>query len=134
MTQYLGILANQRPFPIGRDEQDREMFSCNYTARAIANVADWEKEVGKVISTASLGTLGTDMWIGPSVNIPAGDGPYIQIIDTGGIAPDEPHSGEIQERMSVQIVVRATSFATGRSRALAIWRELHGQRNVTVAA
>lgn len=139
-SRYLEILARQRPFPFDVDANARVMFSCNYDALAAAPVVDFERELRAILSDAGLATFGSgasppdDTWIGPAGTLPTGNGPYTQIIATGGIGPDYAHGGEKYERLSVQIVVRAKSFDAARDRALAIWRALDGQRNVTVAA
>lgn len=139
-TRYLEILSMQRPFPFDVDENQRVQFSCNYTALAAAPAVSFEEEILKILNDAGLATqrVGStgDTWIGPAGTIPAtsGDGPFITIIDTGGTAPMETHDGITYERLSVQIVVRAVSYSVARTRALAIWRELDGKRNVTVAA
>jgi len=133
-TRYLEILALQRPFPFNTDANNRIMFSVNFEALAAAPSDDWEQELVKLLTTAGLATFGTDTFIGPGSDPPSGAGPYITIIDTGGRAPDETHNGSIYERLSAQIVIRAVDYQVARTRALAVWRELHGQRNVTVAA
>ena len=135
-TTYLNINAVQRPFPFNVDENGRVMFSSNFTAQAHGDVDSWEQELRKLIVTAGLGTAGTDLFIGPDVTLPVGDGPYIQIIDTGGAAPFQAHgaNGSLYERLSAQIVVRGAEYLVTRDRALAIWRTLHGVRNQTVAA
>lgn len=132
MSTYLEILALQRPFPIGVDENQRVMFSVNFEAIAAANVNQWEEEIADVLTDASLATLGTDTFIGPLAVWPTGAGPYTNILDTGGSSPDETHNGDTYENLSAQIVVKATSYTTARTRALAIWRALDGVRNQTV--
>jgi hypothetical protein len=138
VSRYLEILAVQRPFAFNVDPSGRQMFSCNFSAVGAAPVADWEREVIQILEDASLatersGTTG-DAFIGPESTIPTGDGPWIQIIDTGGTAPLETHDGQEYERLSCQVIVRAKSFTVARTRALAIWRELDGKRGVTVTA
>lgn len=135
MSRYIDLLAVQRPFPIGVDENGRVMFSSNFEANAAAPVVDWEKEIVKLLSDVGLATLGTDTFIGPAASLPlTGDGPFLSVIDTGGSAPWEAQSGEEYERLSVQIVIRAATYAAARTRALAVWRRLNGLRNVTVTA
>ncbi len=142
MTRYLEILAIQRPFDFNVDENNRIMFSCNFEAMAESLVDTWEKEIAKLISDASLGTLwnGTtgDMFIGQAsvIQPPGGDGPFITLIDTGGTAPVSIHNSQdaAYEKLSLQVVVRGKDYYTARDRALAIWRLLDGQREVTVAA
>lgn len=134
MSRYLEILAVQRPFPFNVDENSRVMFSVNFRALAAAPVQQWEEEVIKVLSDASLATLGTDTFVGPIAVVPSGAGPYLNINDTGGAEPSETHNGDVYERLSVQVVVRATSYTAARTRALAVWRALDGVRNTTITA
>lgn len=139
-TRYLAILARQRPFPFDVDESGRTLFSCNYDAVAAAPVADFEYEIRRILIDAGLVTapvLGSvigDVWVGPAITVPTGNGPFTQILDTGGLDPEETHDGKRYERLSVQIIVRGKNYDTARVKALAIWRALDGRRNVTVAA
>lgn len=132
MSSYLWIVAVQRPFSINKDENDRTIFSCNFEGNAVANMADFELEIAKIIGDAGLGAVSTTLFIGPKVDLPAGAGPFVRIIDTGGSGPVETHDARKQERFSFQILVHALSYTTGRTRALAIWRLLDGFRNQTV--
>lgn len=134
MTRYIEILAVQRPFPFTTDANGRIVFSVNFTALAIAPVADFKLEIVKLINNAGYGTLGVDIFIGPTAVIPVGDGPYISIIDTGGISPSETHNGGKKESLSFQIIVRAVDYVTAETRSLNIWRTLDGKRNIDVAA
>lgn len=137
-TRYLEIVSVQRPFVFLVDDNNRSVFSVNFDAMAAAPVDKWEEELIKVLSDAGLATLwdGTsgDTFIGPAMVIPSGAGPFILIVDTGGTSPLETHDGQEYERLSAQITVRAVSYETARTRALAIWRELDGVRETTVAA
>ncbi len=138
-SRYIEIIATQRPFPFNVDDNNRVMFSCNFTARAAGDVDDWMQEVQKILIDAGIATKGTqstgDTYIGPQSVVRVGDGPFTTILDTGGIAPEEMHNSGVKiERLSVQIVVRAKSYVVAETRALAIWRELDGVRDSTVAA
>lgn len=141
MPRFVEIIADQRPFPYGLDEAGRTLFSCNFSALADApawissgaTMTSYEESIVGILSSAGLATLGTDTFIGPGVAIPAGVGPYVSLIDMGGLDPMEAHSGEKYERLTFQIVVRATSYVAARSRALLIWDALDGVRNSTVA-
>lgn len=131
-TRYLEILARQRPFPFALDEKLRLMYTCNYDALAAAPVADMERELEALLISGGLVTSGETLF-GPASEPPDGDGPYVTLLDTGGIAPEETHDGRKYERLSFQVVVRASDGSAARASALAIWRLLDGQRNVTVA-
>lgn len=135
MSRYLSILANQRPFPFSVDEHNRVVFSVNFRASAAAPVDEWEEELAQVLIDGGIATaIGTDVFVGEKVTIPNGAGPYIQIGDTGGVEPQETHDGSRYEQLSAQITIRALSYRTARTRALAVWRALDGLRNSTVAA
>lgn len=132
MAAYMQILANQRPFTLDVDENQRTTYSMNFVARSVGTVSDWERDLATIINTAGLGTLNTDMFIGPKAVIPKSDGPHTLIIDTGGSRPVESQNSDVDETLSAQITVRGTPSNDARVRALAIWREIHGTRNVTV--
>lgn len=108
----------------------------NFEATAAAPVVDWEKEIVKLLSDVGLATLNTDTFIGhkATLPLPPAPGPFISVMDTGGSAPWEAQSGEEYERLSVQLIIRAETYAAARTRALAVWRRLNGLRNVTVTA
>lgn len=137
MSFYQEILAVQSPFDIGSDENKRKMFSVNFDVMATAPVTDFEREMGKLINDASLGTFGTDMFIGTEAILPTGDGPFVLIINTGGEAPESTQNaaaGHTYELLSFQIVTSARGYDAAKTRALAVWRTLDGVRNTTVTA
>lgn len=139
--RYVEIVAVQRPFSIGLDEERRAVFSCNFDG--LVTAPSWvssgavqtafEEDVASFVTSAGLGALGSTLFIGPLASFPPGGGPYATLIDTGGTAPMETHNGDKYERISFQLLVRGSSYAAARSRALAIWSTLDGLRNVTVA-
>lgn len=137
MTLYLEILSNHEPFPFNVDKNNRDMFSSNFRVRAVAPISDFEREVRKILEDAGLVTVtpaaSRDVFIGPNATMPTGIGPYVTIINSGGVATHESHNGTKHERPSVQIVVRG-EYEAARTRVLAIKRELDGKRGVTVTA
>lgn len=138
MTQYLSVLANQTPFATTVDDNNRTIYSMNFSATAVEPVTQFENEIQKILQDAALatpwnGTTG-DTFIGPAAVIPVGNGPYTLINNTGGIAPLETHNGKKYARLSAQITVRAKSSAVAYARAWAIWRALDGKRNLAVVA
>lgn len=137
MTRYLECLSNQRPFPFDVDDNNRTLYSCNYRFTAAAPVSDFEGEIVKLLVDAGLSTgisIGGNTLVGRSGTTPTGDGPFIRLIDTGGIPPLEAHDNSKRERLSMQIVVTAKSHKVARDRSLAIWRLLDGKRSFTVTA
>ena len=134
MSRYLEIVSLNRPYFTGTDDLNRAMLSCNYYATAAQPVDKFEEEIGRILFDAGLGVFNTNMFIGPPSTVKEGVGPFITIIDTGGLSPLETHNGDKYERMSFQIIVRANDRKAARTRALAIWRALDGRRNLTVVA
>jgi len=134
MARYLEILANQRPFPFDTDTNNRHMFSVNFRGLAESPVDKFEEDLAKILTDAGIATVNVDTFIGSKREIPSGFGPYTTIIDTGGTIPDETHNGSLYERLSVQIVIRATVYTIARTRALAIWLAIHGTRNTTITS
>ena len=131
MSRYIEILADS-PIQIGVDDNFRTMYSINLTANAVSPVDKFEEELVKVLIDAGLATFGTDTGIGSDWVLPNGSGPYVQISDTGGLPTKEIHNGSIYEQRAAQVIVRAQGYETARTRALAVGRALHGQRNVTI--
>jgi len=142
-TCYLQILATQRPFPFMVDENERTMFSVNFQAMSAEAVEDWERDVIRLLVLAGVPITYTfpngnrrtdDTFIGPKAIIPTDPGPYLSVIDTGGAAPFETHNGDLQEQLSVQLIVRGADYYTARDLALDCWRALDGVRNTTVSS
>jgi hypothetical protein len=141
IRRYVEVLAAQRPFPVGLDEERRAIFSCNYDGLVTAPAwvssgavnTSFEEDIAMFITSAGLGVLGSSLYIGPLALLQPGAGPYTTLIDTGGAQPVETHDGALYERISFQVLVRGASYAAARGRALAIWSALDGLRNVTVA-
>lgn len=131
-TRYLEILSQQSPFPAGLDANGRTIFSCNFTALAAAPIADFKNEILALITTAGLGTRGTNLFVGRYAKIPDGDGPFVVFVSTAGFAPRETHDGAKYEYPGFQILVVAAVYSTAETRALAVWRALDGARNTTV--
>ena len=142
-TCYLEVLATQRPFPISVDDNERSMFSVNFTAESNGFAADWERDVIRMLLAGGVTLAYTfpdgdrrvdDTFIGPAAFIPTGDGPYVSIIDTGGSDPIETHNNDIREQLSVQILVRGKAYFDARDLILECWRALDGIRDQTVSS
>lgn len=133
-TRYVWIVAVAQPFEYGLDENSRTLFSLNLEGHAATAVDAWAEELAKLIEAAGLGTLGTSMFIGRRAVIPAGSGPFVQVLNTGGGPPEETHDGARYERLGAQVVVRGASYASTETRALAIFRLLDGIRDELVTA
>lgn len=134
-TRYLSIEALQSPISIGNDISNRAMLSFNILCQHSGPPSTLEEDICKIIQDAGLATLGTNMWFGSLAKLPEGTsatGPYVSVIATGGLAPNQAHSGERISRPSVQIITRAASYITARNKANAVHTAVSGQHNVTV--
>lgn len=148
---YLEILATQRPFPLQVDENERTQFSVNFQGKTNQDVDDWERDVIRllmnigvtpvVVPVAAIlytfpdGNRNNDnTFIGLTSVLPTGDGPFVQVMDTGGTAPLETHNGDTQDQLSVQLLVRGGNYFAARDLALACWRLLNGVRDTTVSS
>jgi hypothetical protein len=76
------------------------------------------EELVALLVAAGLGTFGTTIFGSSQASIPAGDGPYITIVETGGPAPRSTHNVvNAYEQTTAQITTRAATYAAARSRA-----------------
>lgn len=134
-TLYLDIHALQSPMSIGNDISNRAMLSFNILCLHSGPPSTLEEDICKIIQDAGLATLGTNMWFGSLAKLPEGTsavGPYISIIATGGLAPDQSHSGEKLSKPSAQVITRAASYVVARNKANAIHAALSGKHDLTV--
>lgn len=136
MSLFHHIRSIQRPFWFNVDDNDRDMFSFNLEARAMAPVEKWEELLADIfVASGQCTARGTDVFIGGSATIPVGDGPFVSIIDSGGIdGRPAPHNDNFRESLSAQIVVRSKNYKAGRVRALACWRAVDGLVNTPLVA
>lgn len=133
-TTYIECLAIQSPFTASLDENERIMWSVNFRVLAATPITHLENEFVKFIEDNSLGTRGTDLFYGQQVDIPSGSGPYILLVNYGGLATSITHDNYRGERSSFQVLVYCGDYTTGRDRIYAIWRLLDGKRDFTLSA
>lgn len=132
MSFYLSITAAQPPFDIGVDAANRQLFSCNFYAQTAGDSSLLEDMVG-LLAAASLGTPGADLFIGgAALVLPTGNGPYVQLLETGGFPTSLTHDGDRYPRRSFQVITRGASYRTTQARAVACWQALDGRFNLTV--
>ena len=133
MSRYLEINCLQPPFSIGNDTSSRAMLSFNLLANLSGDPTTTLLHISTLISNASLGTLGTNMWYGSKAQIPqTGAGPFISLIATGGLSSQQTHNGDKRARPTVQIITRAESYTVAESRANAIYALLDGKHNIEI--
>ncbi len=142
MSLYISILSDSsKPIDVGWDANNRLLRSMNFTIKAQSVVTDLEGEILKRLNDVSLATFSTnpttgDTFIGSRVTIPTGEGPFIQIIDTGGSRAERSHGRKTNkiENLSLQVFVRGLDFDTTTNRARLILDELDGINNAVLVA
>lgn len=99
-------------------------------------------EIAAKLVAAHVGVIGTNIFLSSSAKIPAGDGPYLTLIETGGSAPGgykerlgRVHNKAAAETQSptAQIAVRAKSYVVARTMAKAAYFALDGTWNQTLS-
>jgi hypothetical protein len=134
-TRYLEVLAAHPPFPSGLDPAARTLFSCNYNTVADGASGDFEGEIAAlIVNTTGVGVKGSTLFNGPEAKIPAGDGPFVTVVNRGGLPSHETHNADEYVRRRVQIVVTATVYSQAKDRAEAIWRAIGRLREQVVTA
>lgn len=118
-SYYISILARQSPFEYGKDPLNRVLFSCNYDCRARYPIGSFIHGMAKYISDNGLGTIATNLFIGPQVEVPSGDGPYVTLKQTGGFAPDSSHNTK-NLNLGLQVIVTSLDYDEGDLKAKSI--------------
>lgn len=129
---FIEILARQHPFDTGVDGSGRQTMSVNFDVWIASPVSNWRLGIVKLLADASLATYGTDTFIGQIANIPTDAGPYLTLVDTGGLSPLECHTREKIERLSLQVYGVAADVVAVDGRMTAIYELLDGIRGVQV--
>ena len=81
-----------------------------------------------------VGVLGTSLFLSSAAIIPAGNGPFISLNETGGMAPIRTQNTvRVTLRPTVQVLVRATSYTVARAKAWAAYQSLDGIFNTTLS-
>lgn len=142
MSFYLQLRGIQTPFSIGKDQNQREMYSCNYQAERYNSSSLAEVDIATLISTASPSIVSSSkivLGMRPVLSLPTAgqnagnevDGPWVRIISTGGVQSNISRSGGRAEYPSVQIIVASLDTALAATKAWAIYRLLDGKRHIT---
>src|SRR5215471_9418153 len=88
-------------------------------------------ELAAQIHAQGAGTLGTDLFLSTKSQIPTGPGPYTSIVEYGGMTSRRTQNNKATQRPSAQIVVRAASYQTARTRAKAVYDALGGDNGLS---
>jgi hypothetical protein len=90
-------------------------------------------DIKDVLVAAGVGTFtgsNINIFIGSKAEIPAGDGPFIVLIETGGSGSSRTQGGSSTEHPSAQISVRATTSPVARDKLLEIRDVLGGDNGL----
>jgi len=92
-------------------------------------------EIAAKLAAAGVGTVGGNIFLGSRAVVPDGDGPYITLLETGGSSPTriQNQTAANTQRPTAQIVVRAKSYATARSKSKEAYLALDGLFNTILS-
>lgn len=72
-----------------------------------------QDEIAAYLTVKGVGTLSANIFTGSKSIIPSGDGPYLQLTETGGTNPRRSTTSKTQ-RPSLQVLVRAKRYKDAR--------------------
>jgi len=127
MTWYLDLQDEQLPFEMPEDTAGRTVYVFNVLARKVPSETFLE-EMSQYLTTSG---VTAQIFVGGQTDIPAGDGPYITLRQTGGVRGDHVQ-GKVTakiERPGAQVSVRAKSPRTTKSLAHTVHKLLSEIRN-----
>ena len=92
-------------------------------------------EIAARLAAQSVGTVGSNIFLGSKALIPSGDGPYLTLTETGGSAPTRIHNKAAAntQRPTAQIAVRAKSYIIARAMAKTAYDALDGVFNTSLS-
>lgn len=133
-TFYLEMLTVSNPIQFGEDDNERRLWSVNITARARNPVDDWPREIQRVLIDAGV-TTQANIFLSTKAQMPATDGPFFTIVDTGGTGPEETMDNQTVQRMGATITIRAKVYDDGDTAAQATWQAIEDiPRNTLITA
>ena len=140
MSWYRSIVAiNGIPNDAGPDDALRQTWTVNFQAsiqrEAGVNVL---KELASPIVDAGVAVLGTDFFLATSVKLPAGDGPYLQLLSTISILGRRSHGTgsdiSTYDDFRFMLVARGTDGQAAYTMALDARDELDNTFNTELVA
>jgi hypothetical protein len=133
MPFYMWIRPTQEPFNPGMTPPGHAELIFNIQVRKEPS-ATFVEELIKILVTAGVGVLNTNIFAGNSSMIPVGDGPYLTIVPTGGLAPVYVQNLTTPRhvRPSASINVQAKNFEAARTMAQAAYDAFVAVVNVDV--
>ena len=118
---------------MGSDASQRIRIGFNILATKTESDT-FSEEIVRVLTDASVGTYGTNIFISEMAKIPTGNGPYLTVNETGGFRGLRIHdqAKPAYPRPGAQIVVRATTYDAARTMARAAYNALAVVKNTAV--
>jgi hypothetical protein len=134
MARFLQVVLLQEPFDMGLDPKTRLRYGFNIVVEKTSSTTFIEEVIAILRATQPTWRFGRDIFATTAASIPEGEGPYLEIIETGG-----PGGSKIQNqippaylRPGAQIVARAKDPSAARTMAWAAWTALSNVSNQTV--
>jgi hypothetical protein len=95
-------------------------------------------EIASRLVSAGVGVLGTTLFLSSAAKLPSGNGPYITLTETSGVANGARNrvhneAGTHVQSPGAQVAVRAMSYVEARTKAKAAYAALDGTWNTTIA-
>lgn len=100
-------------------------------------------EIAARLVAQNVGVLGTNIFLSSAAKLPAGDGPYLTLTETGGAAVGgfRGEGGRIQnaagrhvQSPGAQVAVRAKTYQAARTMSKAAYLALDGVWNTTLSS
>lgn len=93
------------------------------------------EDVGSLMVANNFGTVGTSIFYSTRAKIPSGAGPYVSLIETGGLIAERVHNRPDRPAYThpgLQIIVRAMDYIVARNRAMQVRNLLASVKNEMV--
>jgi len=92
-------------------------------------------EIAAKLVSDGVGVLGTSIFKSSAAIIPTGNGPYLTVSETGGMAPSrkQNQTTAATQRPTAQILVRAATYASARAMSKAAYNSLDGVTNTVLS-
>lgn len=88
------------------------------------------------LEAQNVGVYGVDIFASSRAVLPAGEGPFLTVIETGGTSPEHTHNSVLApayQRPSAEIIVRGATFETAMTMSRAAYSALF-VRNYTASS
>ncbi len=93
-------------------------------------------EIAARLTAQGVGVVGTSIFLSSKSVIPAGAGPYLTIVETGGSGSAKTQNNTATERPTAQLTARGASYPSARTMLAAAYTALggaNGLHNVTLS-